>query len=277
MPFKRPPIIRLVRTKTGDNDAARTLSKGFGLLSAFRPGEQYLGNKELAARTGLSKSTVSRLTGVLVQLGYLRYSSAFGLYSLGIQLLALAYPMVMALSIRHTARPFMTSLADEIGGQVSLGMRDGANIVYIESCRSVKHLLTIPEIGATIPIVASAIGRAYLASLSQPEYAKCCAELRAANPIEWTKHKDNVERSIAEMRTLGFTRSFGDIRPEIRSCGVLVRTPTDGDIVVMNCGVPTASLKRGQLERDIGPKLVAAARSIEAACGVPWLHVNSSA
>lgn len=73
MPFKRRPEFHIVSDKSVDNETARTLSKGFELLRSFRPGEQYLGNKELAERTGLSKPTVSRLTGVLVQLGYLRY------------------------------------------------------------------------------------------------------------------------------------------------------------------------------------------------------------
>src|ERR1700751_4398706 len=95
MSFKRP----IRDQEPRENDAARTLSKGFEIRRAFRPGESYLGNKELAERTGLSKSTVSRLTGVLIQLGYLRYSPELGRYALGVALLSLAHPMLTGLGI----------------------------------------------------------------------------------------------------------------------------------------------------------------------------------
>lgn len=271
MSFKRP----LRDQEPGESDAARTLSKGFEILRAFRPGETYLGNKELAERTNLSKSTVSRLTGVLIKLGYLRYSPELGRYALGVALLSLAHPMLTGLGVRHIARPVMKELADSVGGQVSLGMRDGPNIIYIESSRSLSHVLTVPEIGAAIPIVASAIGRAYLAALPKPKYLRICSELRTGNPTAWNTHKASIERAAEELSDYGFTRSFGDIRPEIRSCGVPIRVRIDDEFLVMNCGVPARTLKRGQLEREIGPRLVSAARMIEAACGTPWLRLTA--
>jgi DNA-binding IclR family transcriptional regulator len=271
MAFKRPVK---VQPDSGADDTS-SLSKGFEILRAFQPGEQYLGNKEFSRRTGLSKSTVSRLTGVLVRLGYLRYSSQLGRYALGIALLSLSHPMLSGLAIRHIARPYMKELADNIGGQVSLGMRDGGNIVYIESCRSLDHTLTVPEIGAAIPIVSSAIGRAYLTTMSPARLAQMCFELRQRDDAAWQRHKGSIDQALADMRDLGFTRSMGDIRPEIRSCGVALRTRVDSEVVVINCGVPTHLLRRNQLEREIGPKLVSTARAIDAACGASWFRQQS--
>ena len=109
-----------------------------------------------------------------------------------------------------------------------------------------------------------------------PEWApKVCGDLRASDPVAWGSHKASIERASEELRDYGFTRSFGDIRPEIRSCGVPIRVRIDDELLVMNCGVPTRTLKRGQLEREIGPSLVAAARAIEAACGTPWLRMTA--
>lgn len=272
MSFRRQTA---TRRRTPGDDVAKTLAKGFELLRAFRPGEQYLGNKEFAERTGLSKSTVSRLTGVLLHLGYLRYSPRLGQYALGIALLSLSHPMLTGLSIRHIARPYMRELADSIGGQVSLGMRDGPNIVYIETSRSSDHVLTVPEIGAAIPILASAIGRAYLAALPPARATQFCIDLRNEDPAAWKIYKGSVERAFEDFQDLGFTRAFGDIRPEIRSCGVPLRTRIDNEILVMNCGVPTRGLKKNQLESEIGPMLVAAATSIDIACGASWFRTKS--
>ncbi len=245
-----------------------TVAKTFEILRAFQPGDQHLGNKELVRRTGLPKATVSRLTADLVRLGYLRYSRELGTYALGIALLSLAYPFLSGLSLRHVARPAMKELADAVGGQVSLGMRHRGDIIYIESVRSPQHILSSPEIGAAIPILASAIGRAHLAALPAPMLESLLAELRESDPQGWSTYGHRVPEALEDYRQLGFTRSYGEIRTEIRSCGVALRLRLDQEIVAMNCGIPAYRLKRGQLEREIGPQLVATARAIEAAYGL---------
>ena len=54
-------------------DGAQTLTKGLAVLRAFRAGERYLGNSDIAERTGFTRPTVSRLAGTLVRLGYLSH------------------------------------------------------------------------------------------------------------------------------------------------------------------------------------------------------------
>ena len=52
--------------KPGRSPANRSLERGIEILRAFRPGSELLANGDLAERTGLSRSTVSRLTQTLV-------------------------------------------------------------------------------------------------------------------------------------------------------------------------------------------------------------------
>jgi DNA-binding IclR family transcriptional regulator len=54
----------------------------------------------------------------------------------------------------------------------------------------------------------------------------------------------------------------------VHAVGVPMRRSVDGEIVTFNCGVPAFILKKGQLEDDIGPRLVAMVRNIEAAVGI---------
>jgi DNA-binding IclR family transcriptional regulator len=50
----------------------RSVLRGAEILRAFKPGSDLLGNGELSERTGLSPSTVSRLTQTLVVAGLLQ-------------------------------------------------------------------------------------------------------------------------------------------------------------------------------------------------------------
>ena len=89
------------------------LARGMAILRCFdRDDAHYLGNQEIAARTGLAKPTVSRLTFTLASLGYLNYSAALERYSLGVGVLALANAFVKGNDIMAVARPLMQELAD---------------------------------------------------------------------------------------------------------------------------------------------------------------------
>ena len=75
-----------------DPSFATTLAHGLDVLDAFRNHPGPLSNAELAAHTGLSRPTVSRLTHTLTQLGYLRRDTKG--FVLGLGVLAAAYPVL---------------------------------------------------------------------------------------------------------------------------------------------------------------------------------------
>lgn len=245
-----------------------TLAKGLSLLRAFQGSDMQLGNKELSDISGISRPTVSRLVKTLTQLGYLRHVRASGKYTLGLGVLTLAYPMLAGLGIRHIARPAMQDLANAVGGQVSMGMRDGHSMVFIESARSPRHKLTLPEIGATVPLFASSMGRACLAATDELDRGRLLAELRVSDPAAWSKHAASLEQTMSTFAELGFACSYGEVRREMYACAAPLRARIDGEIVVMNCGVPADATRAGQLETEIGPRLLATIRAVEGATGL---------
>src|SRR5213076_2511145 len=103
-----------------------------------------------AARTGLSRPTVSRLTNTLVQLGYLARSDA-GRYLLGTHILRVAYPLLAQLRIRQVARPSMREFAEQARGTVSIGTIDGLDALYVETTRLNSVADFVPDIGFTLP------------------------------------------------------------------------------------------------------------------------------
>ncbi len=59
----------------GGRPVVAPFARALSVLSAFAPGERWLGNGDLVERTGLPASTVTRMTRTLVTLGYLRYAA----------------------------------------------------------------------------------------------------------------------------------------------------------------------------------------------------------
>jgi len=251
----------------GDRQFATTLARGLEVLRCFTPLEPMLGNKEISARTGLPKPTVSRLTYTLTKLGYLRHNMRLGKYQLGSAVLSIGYPLLASMSVRQIARPHMKELADYCSGSVSMGIRDRLNMVYVESCRSGSSV-TLPDIGTAVPIAQAAIGRAYLAACTLPEREALLNQMKVKQPDVLRKYQGAIAKGLEDIRSRGFCASMGELRREVHAVGVPMRRTVDGEIVSFNCGVPAFMLKKAQLEEDLGPRLVAMVRNIEAALGI---------
>ena len=251
----------------GDRQFATTLARGLVVLRCFTPPEPMLGNKEISVRTGLPKPTVSRLTYTLTKLGYLRHNMRLGKYQLGSAVLSIGYPLLASMSIRQIARPFMKELADYANGSVNMGIRDRLNMVYVEACRS-GNLTTLPDIGTSVPIAQSVMGRAFLFACTPPEREAVLNQMKVKEPDMLRRFQPSITKSLDEIRTRGFCVSNGDLRREVHAVGVPMRRNVDGEIVTFNCGVPAFVMKSGQLEDDIGPRLVAMVRNVEAALGI---------
>jgi DNA-binding IclR family transcriptional regulator len=252
----------------GDRQFATTLARGLEVLRCFTPPEPMLGNKEISARTGLPKPTVSRLTYTLTKLGYLRHNMRLGKYQLGSAVLSIGYPLLASMSIRQIARPFMKELADYTNGSVSMGMRDRLNVVYVETCRSGNGMTSLPDIGTSVPIAQSVIGRAFLYACTPPEREALLNQMKVKEPESLRKYKPQIDKSIDDIRGRGFCTSQGEIRREVHAAGAPMRRTVDGEIVSFNCAVPAFMLKKDQLDDDIGPRLVSMVRDIEAALGM---------
>jgi DNA-binding IclR family transcriptional regulator len=126
----QPDVSTLPRPKAdpGDPMFATTLAHGLDLLAAFRHTPGSLSNADLAAHSGLSRPTVSRLTYTLAQLGYLKRDER-GRFVLGLGVLAAAYPVLSALKVRQLARPLMRDFATYAGGTVSIAMPFGLDFI----------------------------------------------------------------------------------------------------------------------------------------------------
>ncbi|MCD0505076.1 IclR family transcriptional regulator [Bordetella petrii] len=234
---------------------ATTLAHGLAVLQTFRHGEPVLSNKELAERTGLSKATISRLTYTLLQRGLLLYDARLRRYRLGPAVLSLSYPLLASIKIRQLARPLMARLAEDAGGSASLGMRDGLHMVYLETCRGHDAVAFRPDIGALLPMLASAMGRAWLAQCDEATAGQVLQTLRQRDPDGCRRYAAAWERARHDYARHGYCISLGDWHSDVHAVAVPMRHAVDGRVLVFNCGMPVSRLKPGELERRIAPQL----------------------
>jgi DNA-binding IclR family transcriptional regulator len=253
----------------GDRQFATTLARGLELLRCFSATDVQLSNAELAARTGLPRPTISRLTYTLVILGYLRPSAKYGKYQLGSALISATYPLMASIGLRQHARPLMNALADETGGAVSMGIRDRLNIVLVETSRSrtgVRAAGALADTGLSLPIAGSAIGRAWLAGVDPATREAVLNEIRVKTPDDWARYEAPIRQALQDVATRGFCAVDGDLVTQIQAVGVPYGPSASGEFLVFNCAFarpPASTQGATRLHHDIGPKLLAMVQQLK--------------
>ncbi|WP_439133663.1 IclR family transcriptional regulator [Pseudomaricurvus sp.] len=246
-----------------DRKFIEALARGLDVLRAFLPGDGFLGNQEIAQRTGLPKSSVSRLTYTLTQLGYLTYSERMEKYQLGSGVLALGYAFVSNLAIRQIAKPMMQELANNTGTSVGLADRDRLKMIYVEYCSPTNVMAFRHEVGDRVPLPTGSAGRAYLAALSDEEREFFFNHIEKKQPDEWPTIKSGILDSLQNYREKGFCHSYGDWDPDVNGISVPL-TLGKNTIYCFNAGGPAYRLSRDFLENEVAPQLKNMVRNIEA-------------
>jgi len=243
------------------------LARGLEVLSAFKAGDGALGNLELAKRTDLPKPTISRITHTLTQLGYLSYNTRLGTYELGARTLTLSYAALANLDIRRVARPIMQQLADTHNLHITLAVRDKLMMLNVETCEGHGLVGLRLASGTRIPMATTAIGKAYLATISEEERQTVMDALRRQHGDDWPLIKRSVETAIRDVRERGFCISMGEWRKDINAVGAAIAHPGSGTIYALSVGGPAYLVPQEQLDHEFGPELAIAANKIAASLG----------
>jgi DNA-binding IclR family transcriptional regulator len=258
-----------------DRQFANNLARGLDVLRAFTPSDQSLGNRDLCERTGLPKATVSRLTHTLTMLGYLSRSRDQR-YTLGAGVLSLGYPLLASMPIRRIARPWLERLARQTGCTVNLAMRDRLRCVYVDSVAADPGNSYRPDIGSTLPLLVTAVGRALVLGASAAEQSSILNRLKLDDPPRYRLDRPLFDRDREALRTRGHTTSEGEWRPEVHAVAVPLHQPLEPHGVAINCTLWAERGGGSRLTRDIAPAMLETARRIEVSCrrDSPALHAS---
>ena len=244
------------------------LARGLVLLRTLADAAVPLSNRELAERAGIPKATVSRLTATLQSAGFLRLSPDER-YALGPSALHLGNAYLRSFDFRQQARAYLAELAEEAGANVHLGVRDGLDILLIDTLRPRSALITSRmDVGSRMSIATSAAGRAYLAALPVDQRRALMEAIRAASGDQWGQVKERLEFALAEYTRNGYCSSFGEWHPEIHALGFPLHGPR-GELYAVSVGGPAYTLPREAMLEKVAPRLLQTQRAIEREAGLP--------
>lgn len=242
----------------------KTLARGFRVLSYFTPEKPEASLTDLAEVLECDASTASRFAYTLEELGYLERDEQTKLYRVSPKIFALTVSLSGPRNIREVSLPFMEDLRDTTGETVVLGIRDGAEVVVIEVVETKHALVPRGWVGGRVPVYCSALGKASLMYLSEPDLKKL---LDSINLIAYTEHtiinRFNLLRDLELTRERGWSLNKEENTRGIVSVGAPIYSGGWGMPSGAICvDVPTARIPDDKYIEQLATEVVKTARAI---------------
>jgi DNA-binding IclR family transcriptional regulator len=216
-------------------DSATT--KSFRLLEAVSRAKGPSRLSAVAADLGMSKSTVHRLLAELIELGYVEQVPATGLYRPTLRTWELGTAVVADLPVKQVAATTLQDLHRRTGETVSLTVRSGDDVVYLDKIISPRPVRFTTRVGSRVPAPLTAGGKALLANA--PDGAEVVERVMAARP-DAADDAERILKELVEARRRGYARSR--TRPGVLSLGAAVVDRDDEPVAALSVSAPTERL-----------------------------------
>jgi IclR family acetate operon transcriptional repressor len=212
-----------------------------------------LGTNELARRTGVNASTVSRLLATLASAGYVD-QAANGRYRLGIRLVQLGNAVVDRLDLRELARPELERLVERVGETATLSVSGGHEAVTVDFVQSRSSVQGVAQLGRPSVAHATATGKVLLAfgGIGLPPgalrrfTARTIADPRA------------LARDIERVRARGWADAVGEREDDLAGIAAPVRGSRGELAAIVGLQGPTVRLDAKARATALAPLLRAA-------------------
>lgn len=224
------------------------VQRAVAVIDALAEGDGDLGTNEIARRTGINTSTVSRLLATLVEGGLVEHVSDSGRYRLGPRFLQLGNAVLARLDLPQIARPHLEALVEATGETATLsapGERDAVTVDFVQSPSSVQG---IARLGRPSIAHATATGKVLLAfgDVSVPT-----GPLESFTSKTIAKHRA-LEAEVAAVRERGYAYNFGEREHDLHAIAAPVWGSHGELAAVVGVQGPATRFDREAMDAAVG-------------------------
>jgi DNA-binding IclR family transcriptional regulator len=247
--------------EAGGVRSVKSAERTTALLEYLSDAEQPRTLREVAADLGLPRASAYALLTTLVRTGWVEADGGAG-YRVGIKALRAGAAYVEQDDVVQRAQPVMDELSEKVGETIHLARLDGHEIVYLATCMSRQHSLTIvSRPGRRLPSWATGLGKAILATRPWPEVDDLLPEKLAPRTLHTLTDRDAFRAELAEVDARGHALDEQESTLGTRCFAVPLRL---GGVVAeaLSCSVPTVRLTP-EREPEVLDALLRAREEIE--------------
>ncbi|MEM7032469.1 MAG: IclR family transcriptional regulator [Chloroflexota bacterium] len=191
----------------------QSIKRAFAILEVVASASEGIGVTDIAAKTALHKSTVSRMLTTLEEVNAVERVSHWGGYRLGnvgtkIAALEDHYSYVNQMVV--AARPYLQELAQATDETINLCLPDGNLARYVDQIDSHYNLQIRDWTGYRIPLHASVDGKVFLAHWPQAHIEQHLTRPLQRFTASTFTDPDQLRPHLAQIREQGYAWTNGE-------------------------------------------------------------------
>ncbi len=197
---------------------APSVAKAFQILKLLSLSDKGLGISDIAKQMDISKGTIHGITSALDELGAIRRDSTTKRYTLGYTLFELGRRAHVQIDLKGVARLIMEELMQKTKASVILGVLNRDHVTILDVVESMSDFKITAPIGATLPLLAGAAGKVFLAGMDD---ARITAIVGATGLHKYTDHSitalGEFFEQIKSARQHGYAVDDEEYMPGVRA------------------------------------------------------------
>jgi DNA-binding IclR family transcriptional regulator len=209
------------------------VQRAIAILGELAGARGELGTNEIARRTGINVSTISRILATLVGGGLVEHVTATGRYRLGVGIMRLANAAGERLDVRSLARPHLEELASQVQETVTLSVPGGREAVTLDYVQSPLSVRSVAEVGRVSAAHATAVGKVFLA-----HGGTVPAGLLLAYTERTIVDHEVLGVEVAGVRERGWGQGLGEREEDLNAVAVPVLDPAGQLVAILGIQGP---------------------------------------
>ncbi|WP_028934972.1 IclR family transcriptional regulator [Pseudonocardia spinosispora] len=210
----------MARTGRPATRQVESVQRAIDVLDALAASGGELGTNEIARRTGINVSSISRLLSTLTSSGLVQHLPSSGRYRLGVHILQLAAAARASLDIRSVSRPYLEELTGTTGETSTLSLPGEHDLMTIDFAQSPRSVRSVAEIGRNSSAHATAAGKVFLA---------WGGRLPDGDLVVYTDRtivdRDSLGVEIGRTKERGWAQALGEREDDLNAIAVPVLDP----------------------------------------------------
>ena len=216
---------------------------------------------ELGRELGAPKSSVSPIIHTMADYGFVELDEASSRYSVGLK----TYLVGMAYDTAGHAMKIVTdemhAVVDQCNETCQLGVLDGGRALYIAKVDSTEAISLKSDVGKSLPLYCTAIGKALISEMSEDEVKGLVGERYERITSRTVTTYAQLARQLEEVRATGIAHDSGEVTEDVDCLAIPIKVC--GRVVYgMSVSVPSFRYT-AEKEQSVKEILLAAKERLE--------------
>lgn len=200
----------------------QSVERAMALLEVLGEDEEGYRLTDLATRTGLPPSTVHRMLTTLEKRRFVQFDQSDGMWHVGRAVFTIGSAFVRQRNFVAPALPYLRRLRDLTRETANLGVVDDGEVVVLSQIESREIMRAITRVGGRVPMAASGMGKAILATYSEADVDAIVSASPARRAAPHPLSRAELDRQLAAARTNGYALDDEDFVPGLRCVAAVV-------------------------------------------------------